>query len=503
LSSEPAAPAARPGLARNAFHLGVGQIATTVLTMLLSAALARTLGAAEFGLLYLLNSIATFAYVFVDWGHGPYVTREIARHPERAGELMGSVLVVRFATAALMCGIAVSLTWMLGYEPRTRVYAALMILSWLPQFLALTYAWAFRGRERMEYDARIQMVLKFSHLVIAMGVLALGGRVLAFIPVAAAAGAITLVVARHFYRKLGLSSLFFSRATAWELLRDGAPMLAIALAVAVQPYIDANLLYKLAPTNVVGWFGASWVIAGTLVAPATILGATLYPRLSTVTGDEREFRRTLRTGLRPLLLVAVLGAVGTYLFAHVAIGLIYSERQFGPAADILRAFTPALMLIYVDMLLGYAILALGKATQLAKAKVIAVLVTTGVELVLIPFFQSRVGNGGIGVVLAMMCGELVMVTSAMLLIRHVIDRGILFDFARALTAGILAILLFKALPQVTPFVGIPLCVVMFAALAMAVGLIGRADLAVVSSMLGRNRVMPATAKGSEGERAKG
>ena len=70
----------RGGLVRNVIHLGLGQVATTVLTILLSATLARTLGASEFGLLYLLTSVATFAYVVVDWGHGPYIIREAAKH---------------------------------------------------------------------------------------------------------------------------------------------------------------------------------------------------------------------------------------------------------------------------------------------------------------------------------------------------------------------------------------------------------------------------------------
>src|SRR5687767_6202132 len=138
---------------RNIMHLGMGQVTTTVLTMLLSAAIARTLGASDFGLLYLLTTIATFAYVFVDWGHGAYVTREVAIRPERAGEMLGSVLAVRVVTAATMCVVAIGLTTLFGYDLRTRVLAALLILAWLPQFLGLSYTWIFRGSERMEYDA--------------------------------------------------------------------------------------------------------------------------------------------------------------------------------------------------------------------------------------------------------------------------------------------------------------------------------------------------------------
>ena len=94
-------------LGRNVLHLVLGQMTTTTLTILLTAIIARSLGASDFGLLYLMTSIATFAYVVVDWGHGPYVVREVARHPERAGELLGSVMAVRTATLVAVCGPAV------------------------------------------------------------------------------------------------------------------------------------------------------------------------------------------------------------------------------------------------------------------------------------------------------------------------------------------------------------------------------------------------------------
>jgi O-antigen/teichoic acid export membrane protein len=485
LNDEPVAAPQQRGVAHNAVYLGLGQVVTTVLTMLFSAAIARTLGAAEFGLLYLLTSIGAFAYVFVDWGHGTYITREIARHPERSGEMIGSVLVVRVVSAVIMCALAVGLCWLFDYERRTLDYAALLILAWIPQYLGLSYAWAFRGRERMEYDALIQVVLKLSMLVFAAACLWLGGRLLGLIAVYAVAGMVTCGVAVAMYQRLGFAPLQFSLGTAVELVRDGASMMAIALAIAVQPYIDANLLYKLAPANVVGWFGAAWVVAGTLVAPATILGATLYPRLSRVAMVPHEFSHTLRTGFRGLALVSVLGGVGAFLFGDLAIGIIYGEQKFRPAAQIVQAFAPALMLVYIDMLLGYSILAIGKAGQLAKVKVASVLVTTGVELVLIPYFQSRFGNGGIGIVLAMATGELVMVAGAITLIRDVVDRAMLADFARALSAGVVTVLIVRAVPAIPAFLGIPVCLATFAALSAAVGLVKRPDVEIFSSMFRR------------------
>ena len=475
-------------MARNAFHLGLGQIATTVLTILLTATVARTFGAADFGLLYLLTSIATFAYVFVDWGHGYYVTREIARHPARSGDLMGSVLAVRVVTVFLVCVPAVATAWILGYDVRTRALTATMIAAWLPMYAALTYAWLFRGRERMDYDALINVTLKFVTLALAFVVLALGGRLLAYILVSAVAGTITLGLSMVLYRRLQLPPLRPTMQTARELIGGGAPMFTMGLAIAVQPYIDANMLYKLAPPGVVGWYGAAWNIAGTLVAPATILAATAYPRLSRAAGDEVAFKRALQTVFRPLLMVAVLGAIGTYLFADLAVGVVYSKQKFGPAGGILRAFAPALLLIYIDMLLGHAILAVGRASRLASAKFGAVLVTTGLEFILIPWCQVNLGNGGIGLMLSIAAGELTMVVAALLVIpRGLLDRALMADLARGLLAGAATLLLMRQLPPVNPFIGIPACVLAFAALSAAFGLLTRADAELLFAMVRKRK----------------
>ena len=205
----------------------------------------------------------------------------------------------------------------------------------------------------------------------------------------------------------------------------------------------------------------------------------MYPQLARTAGHPEEFRRALRTTFRPLLLVAVLGGVGTYLFADFAIGVIYGQASFGPAANILRAFAPALMLIYIDMVFGYAIVAAGKAGSLAKAKVISIVVGIAVELVLVSWFQTRFGNGGIGIVIGMAVGELIMVTSAVLLIRDVVERGMFADGLRALAAGAATIAAMRLLPFLPPLAGIPVCVAVFGLMSVVVGLVTRADVGLI------------------------
>jgi O-antigen/teichoic acid export membrane protein len=482
------------GLARNVFNLLMGQISTTVLTIVLSAAVARTLGPVDFGVWYLITAVATFAYVFVDWGHGAYVIREVARRPERTGELLGTVLAVRVASAVVLTAPAVIIGWLLGYPTRTLVFIAGMMVAWMPVYLGLTFGWAFRGKERMEFDALLSVTLKGMTLVFGVIMLLNGGRIGALLIATAAAGLITLTVAVFIYHRLNLGRLRVTRAMGRELLVGGAPMVTMTIAVASQPYIDANMLSRLSTPDVMGWYGAASTFTSTLIAPAFVLASAAYPRLSVAAANRGEFRMLLHDALRPLTFVAVLGGVGTFLFADVAVNLVYSAEKYGPSAIILKAFAPAMMLVYIDMMLGTAILAAGRAVQLAAAKVMSIVVIAACELALIPYCQAHYGNGAIAVMLSFGIGELVMVAGSLYLLpKGTLHSSIGLDLLRAFAAGAGTLLTVNVLPQFSPFVMIPLAIATFSGLGIVVGLIRRSDLAAIANLRRRRAATPAVA----------
>ncbi len=132
----------------------------------------------DFGLLYLAISIASFAYVIVDWGFAAVVVRETARHPEKSGLLLGSSLLTRATSALIACLCAVAATWLLGYDAQTRLLAGVLILCWMPQYLGLSFGWTFRGHERMDCDATLNVVLKLATLLGSVACFALGGHLL-------------------------------------------------------------------------------------------------------------------------------------------------------------------------------------------------------------------------------------------------------------------------------------------------------------------------------------
>jgi O-antigen/teichoic acid export membrane protein len=260
------------------------------------------------------------------------------------------------------------------------------------------------------------------------------------------------------------------------MILGGLPVLSMSIAGAAQPYLDAVILSKLAPAMAVGYYGAARNIVGTLLAPAVILGTASYPRISRATHHASELPQEVRTALRSLLWLGGLGSTGTFLFAETAVDLIYGSG-FAPATTILKVYAPVLFLVFIDILLGNALYATGAAVSFAVVLAVKVLVSAGLNIVLIPVLQAQTGNGGIAIVLSFALSELVVLSSALVLLpRGILTGAAAADTARALGAAALTLLLFWALPSLNPWLGVPLCIAMFTGASWLLGLLRQRDL---------------------------
>jgi len=478
-STSEASPAeVRSGLARNAFHLVLGQIATTGMAILLSAALGRGLGAADFGLYFLITTMASFSLVVVEWGQNLSLVREVARQPEKAGTLLSSAVELRTAGTVAAAGLTALAALIAGQSDRTSLFGALLVLAMLPFFLAQAFGCVFRGRERMDFDALLSVLNKSLVLVLTLAALHARLGLPGVIGALAVAGLGTLVAAALLAKRIHIVPRRGTWKAAREVLIGGTPIVAMTITVSAQGYIDALVLARMAPDTVVGWYGAAKNIIGTLIAPATILGAAAFPRMSRVAHEPLEFRRELHAALRPLLGLAALAAVGTFLFSDFAVKLIYGSKGFGPAGVTLKVFAPGLFLLFTDVLLGGAVASLGLARKLAVVKVLNVATSTVLDILLIPYFQTRYGNGGIGVVAAFALTEAMMfAAAAWLLPRGTLNLSVALDIGRALLAGAATLGIFWILPKWSDAVRLPLSIVVFAAMAGAVGLVRSSEIA--------------------------
>ncbi len=116
---------------------------------------------------------------------------------------------------------------------------------------------------------------------------------------------------------------------------------------------------------------------------------------------------------------------------------------------------------------------------------------------LVPLCQARLGNGGLGVMYAMVTGELLMLIAAGTLLRKVIDRRTIADVCRSLFAGGATVLAVRQLPPLTPFLAIPICILIFGGLSLLIGAVKPSDLGMLLASFRRRSAaaVPMTADG--------
>jgi O-antigen/teichoic acid export membrane protein len=463
---------------RNASFLLVGQVASAALSLVLTAFLGRWLGVADFGIYYLLMAWSAFAYVVAEWGQCAFLLRETARRHEESGELLSGALAFR-VLAALAAALATAiLVKLIGYGDRIEFLAPLAIACGLPLALSQTYGYIFRGQSRMDLDAAVIVAGKAATAAVIIPALILGGSLLAVVLLQAVGGLGALLVATLLARRVQLIARWPKLGTLQELAKGGAPIALFFVVIAVQPFIDALVLAALVPPSVVGWYGAARNILMLICAPAMILGTASFPELARISDSTSDLQKVLRSSWRLLLGLGTLASVGTFMFADVAVSIVYGRGDFAPAVAVLQVFAPILPLLFIDILLGNAIIAVGKTKEMALVKAVAVAISTGLAFLLIPVCQTHLGNGGIGLALAFGSAEVLMLVAFLwLLPRGVMDLGGLLDCIRAAAAGAGTIALLWALPSMTPWLAVPVCVGAFIALTLATGLVRASELA--------------------------
>ena len=237
---------------------------------------ARHLGAHDYGVLHLAATLVQSGFVLVDLGQEYYVVGSIAKDRARTGTLFWTGLVLRLVGAVAVCPLLVGLATMLGYPRATKVAISLTLVFFLVGALGDGVTVMLRGLERMDLEAGLRVLAKvLIGAAIALAVLANGGLVAVLI--AQALGVAAAVLYGLTLRRVKVGRLQFDGSTAMAILAGGSPFVVWATVVNAQPTIDARPTVRARTPSVIGWYAASWKLAGILIFPATMLAAALYP----------------------------------------------------------------------------------------------------------------------------------------------------------------------------------------------------------------------------------
>jgi O-antigen/teichoic acid export membrane protein len=424
--------------------LAGSQLVTWGLTTAWTLVVPRILGPKGIGELSTAMSATSILLVLVELGLTVLLVRKIAQDRASAGALMSTALVIQavlFLPAVAVMGVFIRLQ---HFDTEQQVVLWLATAAMLPTILKLPFQSAFQATERMGFYALTGVVTKLVNAVAGIALAVAGLGVIALAALAAAVEALTLLLNIRWARPLFKLSRHVSARSAAQLAVESLPFSVNYIVHSTYLSINIVLLATFTSAGVVGWYGVSSRLIGSLFFIPVIVSTALLPRFSaSFNGHMDALQAEARPTVGLVMALSLPIAAGAALVSAPLITLVYGP-SFGPSAIVLAILLASVPFTYFNILVWQVLVASSRQAIWTKVLAACLAINIVVNLVLINYCQSRFGNGAIGAALALVLTEAIMSVAGVVILPHLFDRRALLRLGRAaaatalMAAGVLA-----------------------------------------------------------------
>lgn len=371
-------------VARNTLFLLAAAIFTNLAAFVWNVYLARYLGAAGFGVLSAALALTGVFSILADLGTGTYLTREIARDPERAPELAGKGLGNRL----ILSLIVLVLVFLF---PLTGIYrgAAAAVVMFIAGYMLVSsfgsfFNSIFQGFQRMEYQTIWNILNSLFILAGVLLVVWLGGDVVSVAIAYLIAAILSLTYSILIFRKR-----FFTPRISSDLnmLRESLPFGITSVFSLIYFWIDSVMLSLMKGDVSVGLYSAPYRLLTVIASFYSVYLLAVFPVMSRFYVESSEsLRFTYRRSIKYLIMIAIPLISIVFFLAPDIIRIIYSEEYLRsvPALQVL-ILASAFMFIngVTSNLLGSA----DRQVTVTRITGLGALFNVAVNLLLIPGFN--------------------------------------------------------------------------------------------------------------------
>ncbi len=387
--------------ARNAAALAFANVVTKGALFAWQIALARLLGAEEYGIYGTIGALLAIGAAIPEFGMGLLVLRDVARRPQEAPRYLGATLTLQPTLAAVGYALLLAAAWLLGYSGEIRALLALAALSLLVDALGNMCHNQLLAQERMVLPALISVGHVAALLVLGGAALLAGWGLWGLYAATIAAG---LWRAAMYWLALGHTgvrpSLPADRALMGALLRDGWPIALNAFLFLAYQHTD-----KLVTTAVLGAEGTGQLMAGFVIVfgviellSTTVLVA-VFPMMSRMWGEGQE--RLFQVLLEKLAFFNLLASVPIALFTSllaVPLSALLFGAGFTKTASVLEVLIWYTAVAMVNNVFAQALLIQNRQRRLLAFRTLGLALNVALLLALLPLLDVQ--GAAVGTLLA-------------------------------------------------------------------------------------------------------
>lgn len=320
---------ARQTIAKNTGWLTASEGVTMLLKLILFIYIARILGAENYGkFAFALSFVSLFA-VFFDPGIYKLISREFSQDKEKEKDF-APLLTLKMILGALTLLIIFFCSFFITDQLFFRKIVWILAVVVLSNSLTNTFYVFFSARQKMQYQAILEIFQAFFMTGVSLAVLFFVPSILNLSLVYLASTLFTLVPLALIFNWKILPLRFFWDTALWkDYLVKAWPIAALIAMGSVLNNIDSTMMGALGQVQGVGWYNAAQKVVNIVLVPAGIISVSFFPAISKCFVEAPEkFQRYWNYYLNTMIFFALPLVLGGLALARKIIDFVYDPSYF-------------------------------------------------------------------------------------------------------------------------------------------------------------------------------
>jgi Membrane protein involved in the export of O-antigen and teichoic acid len=375
-------------IARNTSYLTLALILQKIISFTYFILLTRALGLEMMGQYYAAISFTTIFAIFIDLGFANTLTREVAKHQDKAKNWLGNVIALKIPLAIITLLVAVGTAALFGYNSLGFQLILVSSVSMILDSFTSTFFAAVRGFHNLKYESISSVIFQLIVLGLGYAALWLHLGVLAAMMVLAIASiynfTYSLLIVRY---RLGLKwQLLFEKEFIINIFHISWPFALFAIFQRFYLYIDSVMIGILANYHQVGVYQIAFKIIFALQFLPMAFTASLYPAMSSYWISNREqLVKSFERAMNYLIMISLPIIGGVIALDDKIIDIFKAGNE---ALWPLRISILALFFIFVNFPIGSLLNACDKQKRNLFFMASVTVISVTANFFLIPRFQA-------------------------------------------------------------------------------------------------------------------
>lgn len=385
-------------IAKNTMVLSISQIVSYILAFFYTIAIARYLGADDFGILSFALAFTGIFGILADLGLNTLAVKEIANDRSLTEKFLGNFLLIKIFLSIFTFLIIALIVNLLNYDAQTVGIVYLVALSVILSAISSIFNSIFQAYEKMEYQSLGQILNSVLMFIGVFFAILYGFNVLGFAFLYFIFSVVVLIYNILIYIwKFNSIKLEINLHFGISKIKEALPFGINGMFVIVYVWVDSVLLFIMQGNQAVGWYNAAYRIIIVLLFIQSASNIAVFPVMSQFyVNSKSSLKKLVEKYFKFMLFISIPLGIGVTLLAPDIIMLIFG-KQYENSIITLQILIWSSVFVFLYTAFAQLFLSINKQITLTKISGICMVENILLNLYLIPKF-SYIGASFVTVV---------------------------------------------------------------------------------------------------------